>query len=101
MSHLYPDQIIPGSDYERAITLENALRMLFNGVPMNMTQWIIRRYLNSHGIRLVMDMNLSQYEQQMREVTALIDQARNKLMIVPAYHVSPVDPSNVTPRGNP
>lgn len=102
MSHtLYPDQIKPDSDYERAITMQNAMSMLFSGVPREMMLWVVRNYLVGHGVRLVQDMGFSNYEQQMREVTALIDQARNKLMITPSYLVAPVSPSNVTQRGKP
>jgi hypothetical protein len=101
MSHLYPDQINPGSDYERAVTIENAIRLLIANVTPNMWQWALARVINSYGLRLVQDIGFGQYESQMREVTALIDLARNKLTIVPSYHVAPITPSNFTIVGNP
>ena len=91
---MYPDQINAGSDYERGVTLENAIRLLIADVPSNIWQWALSRAINSYGLRLVHDMGFSQYEQQMREVTASIDQIRNKLMITPSYHVSTLAPSN-------
>lgn len=98
---MHPDQINPGSDYERAVTIENAIRLLITPVPANMWQWAMSRAINSYGLRLVHDMGLANYEQQMRTVTAMIDQCRSNLMVVPSYQVTPITPSNLTSAGNP
>ena len=98
---IHPDNIKPGSEYERAVTIENAMRLLVTSVEPHIWRWAMARVINSYGYRIVDDMGIANFERQMREVTGLIDNARNKLMVTPSYHLSTVDPSNITPAGNP